>query len=195
EDDVAAPGTEGHPHRICQAVDPAEDRLPGLVTVRDLLRHALAYFLKVCAWDDYASTARTSSSRRIRTSSPSILMSVPVYFPKRILLPTLTSSGSLVPFSRILPFPTARTSPFWGFSFAVSGMMMPPLAVSLSSMRRTSKRSCSGRTFIMVFSYGSTSPPAPPPESRRLRMASAATDRSIRDGSDTPCSCARARRG
>jgi hypothetical protein len=33
------------------------------------------------------------------------------------------------------------TSPSWGFSFAVSGMMMPPLTVSFSSMRFTSSRS------------------------------------------------------
>src|SRR5258706_4517306 len=77
-------------------------------------------------------------------------MSVPEYFPKRILSPTFTSRATLVPFSRILPLPTARTSPSWGFSLAESGMMMPPLAVSFSSMRRINRRSCSGRTFMAV---------------------------------------------
>jgi len=34
-----------------------------------------------------------------------------------------------------------QDSPSWGFSLAVSGMMIPPLAVSFSSMRRTTMRS------------------------------------------------------
>src|SRR4029079_11360671 len=92
--------------------------------------------------------ARTSSSRRIRYSWPSILMSVPAYFPKRTRSPAFTSRGTLLPLSRILPLPTAMTSPSCGFSLAVSGMMIPPLTVSFSSTRRTSRRSCSGRTLL-----------------------------------------------
>ena len=49
----------------------------------------------------------TSSSRMTRYSSPSTFTSVPLYLPKRILSPTLTSSGRTSPFSRILPLPTA----------------------------------------------------------------------------------------
>src|SRR5258708_14755324 len=54
------------------------------------------------------------------------------------------------PFSN-LPAPTAITSPSWGFSFAVSGMMIPPLAVSVCSRRRTSTRSCSGVILTVIF--------------------------------------------
>ena len=45
EDDVPALGSERHLDRVRQAVDPSEDRLPGLVTVRDLLRHEFALLL------------------------------------------------------------------------------------------------------------------------------------------------------
>ena len=94
-------------------------------------------------------TARTSSSRRIRTSSPSILMSVPGVLAEEDPVADLDVEGrACVPFSRSLPLPTAMTSPSCGFSLAVSGMMMPPFAVAFSSMRRTTSRSCSGRTFI-----------------------------------------------
>src|SRR5262249_36938246 len=41
------------------------------------------------------------------------------------------------------------TSPCWGFSLAVSGMMMPPGVRSSSSIRRTTTRSCNGRNFIV----------------------------------------------
>src|SRR5438067_3106057 len=94
----------------------------------------------------------------MRTSSPSILMSVPEYLPNRILSPTFTSRATLVPFSRTLPLPAASTSPSCGFSLAVSGMMMPPFAVSFSSRRRTTRRSCSGRTFMAFFSFNECLP-------------------------------------
>jgi hypothetical protein len=48
------------------------------------------------------------------------------------------------------PGPTAITSPCWGFSLAVSGMMMPPAVFSSASTRRTTTRSCKGRNFISV---------------------------------------------
>jgi hypothetical protein len=46
------------------------------------------------------------------------------------------------------PGPTATTSPCMGFSWAVSGMMMPPLVLVSSSTRRTTTRSCRGRNFM-----------------------------------------------
>src|SRR5438309_1528855 len=52
-------------------------------------------------------SAMTSSSRMTTSSSPSTFTSVPLYLPKRILSPTLTSQGRTSPFSRILPLPTA----------------------------------------------------------------------------------------
>src|SRR5205809_5643469 len=87
---------------------------------------------------------RTSSSRMINSSSPSSLISVPEYLPNRMLSPAFTSRGNTLPSSFDLPLPTESTSPCCGFSFAESGMMMPPILLSPSSMRRTRIRSCSG---------------------------------------------------
>jgi len=92
----------------------------------------------------YLTMPRTSSSRMIRNSSPSSLISVPEYLPKRIWSPALTSSGNTLPSSFDLPLPTEITSPCCGFSLALSGMMMPPRMLSPYSTRRTRMRSCSG---------------------------------------------------
>src|SRR5215207_8979221 len=86
-----------------------------------------------------------SLSFMIRRSSPSMRTSVPDHFPNRTRSPVLTSSGLSFPFSSRAPGPTAITSPSCGFSFAVSGMMMPPLVFSSASIRRTTTRSCKGR--------------------------------------------------
>src|SRR3984885_12732978 len=94
-----------------------------------------AYFLRM---------PRTSSSRMIRYSSPSSLISVPEYLPNRMVSPDFTSRGNTLPSSFDLPLPTEITSPCCGFSFAESGMMIPPTLLSPSSMRRTRMRSCSG---------------------------------------------------
>src|SRR5258706_4818029 len=80
-----------------------------------------------------------------------MVISLPVYLPNRIRSPTETSRGTLLPFSN-LPAPAAITSPSCGFSLAVSGMMMPPFAVSFSSSLRTSTRSCNGVTFTVILS-------------------------------------------
>ncbi len=61
----------------------------------------------------------------MRYSSPSSLISVPEYLPKRMVSPALTSSGKTLPSSLDLPLPTEMTSPCCGFSLAESGMMMP----------------------------------------------------------------------
>src|SRR6202040_3723816 len=76
----------------------------------DLLRDREGYFLDEAAFAAPASLAKISSSRRIRYSSSSILISVPLYFPNRMRSPAFTSSGMRAPFS-ILPAPTAITSP------------------------------------------------------------------------------------
>jgi hypothetical protein len=67
--------------------------------------------------------------------------------PEQIVSPAFTSSGTRSAFSR-LPRPTAMTFPCCGFSFALSGMMIPPTFCSPSSMRWTMMRSCSGLTFM-----------------------------------------------
>jgi len=79
----------------------------------------------------------------------SILISVPAYLPISTRSPTLTSSGIRLPLSSRRPAPTATTLPSSGFSFAVSGMMMPPLTFSSASTLFTRMRSCRGFTFIL----------------------------------------------
>ena len=63
-------------------------------------------------------TASTSSSRMMRYSSPSSLISWLVYLPNRITSPALTSSGTRLPSSLTLPLPAAITVPCCGFSLA-----------------------------------------------------------------------------
>src|SRR5271170_8477207 len=78
-----------------------------------------------------------SDSFMIRRSRPSILTSVPDHLPKRTLSPIFTSMGVSLPPSSRPPGPTAIISPSWGFSLAVSGMMIPPFVFSSPSRRRT----------------------------------------------------------
>jgi hypothetical protein len=66
-------------------------------------------------------------------STPSNWTSVPDHLPNSTRWPTLTSIEMSLPPSSRPPGPTAMTSPSWGFSFAVSGMMMPPLVFSSAS--------------------------------------------------------------
>src|SRR5215213_9537540 len=99
----------------------------------------------------YWSLARTSDSRRTSRSSPSSLISVPPYLEYRTSSPSTTSSGTRLPVSSlILPSPTARTLPFCGFSFAVSGSTRPEAVVSSSSTALTINRSPRGLSFMPV---------------------------------------------
>src|ERR1700749_1308966 len=67
-------------------------------------------------------TASTSRAESTRYSSPEYFTSVPPYLLYSTTSPTLTSTGTrLAPASSKRPGPTARTSPSWGFSLAVSG--------------------------------------------------------------------------
>ena len=61
-------------------------------------------------------------------SLPSILTSVPDHLPNKTLSPTLTSIGISFPSSVFAPPPTATTLPSWGFSWAVSGIIIPDTA-------------------------------------------------------------------
>src|SRR6266403_557474 len=88
----------------------------------------------------------------IRNCSPSILISVPPYFEMRTLSPFFTVKSTFLPSSFTLPVPRATTLPSCGFSFAVSGMMIPPFLVSCSSSGCTSTRSPSGFTFTPAIS-------------------------------------------
>ena len=80
------------------------------------------------------STPIRSLSFMIIYSTPSSLTSVPDHLPNSTRSPTLTSIGMSLPLSSRPPGPTAMTSPSWGFSLAVSGMMMPPLVFSSASI-------------------------------------------------------------
>src|SRR6266545_3769748 len=83
---------------------------------------ALAAWSSWLFWLGYSMIASTSSSFMMRYSSSS---------------------------SITFPLPTAMTLPSWGFSFALSGMMMPPFLASFSSSRFTRIRSCNGRIFMV----------------------------------------------
>src|SRR5476649_225081 len=80
------------------------------------------------------------------TTSPSSVISVPLYFPYSTLSPTFTVMGTSLP-SSYLPGPAATISPCCGFSFAVSGMYRPPRICSVSSDAFTTTRSDSGVIF------------------------------------------------
>src|SRR6187402_2223165 len=94
-----------------------------------------------------------SDSLMMRKSSPSIWISVPAYLPYRTVSPIFTVTGS-----SFLPGPAATTVPRCGFSFAVSGMIMPPAVFSSAGAGFTITLSASGVTFnlllaIVVFIY------------------------------------------
>src|SRR5436309_1329286 len=93
---------------------------------------------------------RMSSSRMIRYDSFSIFISVPPYFEISTLSPFLTVKSTFLPLSSIFPVPRATTLPSCGFSFAVSGMMIPPFFTSFSSIGCTSTRSPSGFTLTVA---------------------------------------------
>src|SRR4030095_15983759 len=140
DDDVAALRAQGGLDGLGHDRDALEQGAPGLLIELELLGHG--------SRPPYSRMARTSSSRMMSSSFSSSWPSEPEYFPNRILSPALTSRGIFLPSSLTLPLPTAITLPSWGFSFAVSGMMIPPFLTSRSSKRSTSRRSCSGRIFI-----------------------------------------------
>ena len=80
------------PYTICFAI------------ARCLLLVAGCYFLAFLA-SAPSITARTSSSRMMRYSSPSSLISWPEYLPNRMVSPALTSSAMRLPSSLTLPAP------------------------------------------------------------------------------------------
>jgi hypothetical protein len=79
--------------------------------------------------------ASTSSSRMMRYSWPSILISWPEYLPEKNGVPALDVGWLTAAVFPDLPSPTAKTVPRCGFSFALSGTMMPPTVCSPSSRR------------------------------------------------------------
>src|SRR5581483_281282 len=159
EHDIAALRAKRDPDRVGDGVDAALERAAGiLVELQLLVRHVFlpsgtsyavapagVRFPLPPVWTTFAST---SDSRRIRTSSGGILISVPPYLEKTISSPSSRSIGRNFPLSSRKPGPTARTRPRCGFSFAVSGSTMPLVVVSSSSRTSTIRRSPSGCRFI-----------------------------------------------
>src|SRR5829696_2683078 len=91
-----------------------------------------------------------SSLLRILYSLPSSLISVPPYLLTSRRSPFLTSNGTFLPLSSVLPVPSATMTLSIGFSFAESGMMIPPFFVSFSSAGSTSTRSPRGFRFTAI---------------------------------------------
>src|SRR5213080_2326688 len=71
----------------------------------------------------------------------------------RTLSPFFTVKSTFLPLSSILPVPRATTLPSCGFSFAVSGIMIPPFFTSCSSIGCTSTRSPSGFTLTAAIGF------------------------------------------
>src|SRR5439155_11279333 len=114
DDDVATLRTEGDLHRVGQLVHAPLEARAGLRIEFEVLGSHL--FLPA-----QLSLAMTSDSLIRMISSSSSSTCEPVYFPYTTRSPTLSSIGTRWPFS-IRPGPTAMTSPWIGFSLAVSGM-------------------------------------------------------------------------
>ncbi len=88
DDDVPALGAEGDLHRLGELVDTALESGAGVgVEMEFLGSHMDVRWVEVSLGgealraDGQPMTARTSLSRRIRSCSPSIVTSVPLYFP------------------------------------------------------------------------------------------------------------------
>src|SRR5260370_11245372 len=164
EHDVAAFRPERDLDCVSKGVDTAKDRLARLNIKKNVFGHGVFLSSDVAVFADYFSiTPRTSSSRSMRCSSPSILISFPAYLLNSTRSPGLMSSGRTLPFSSTLPLPTAITRPSTGFSLAVSGMMRAPF-FSSSGMPFMMMRSCRGQIFIAI-SFINVSHPPPPPHS------------------------------
>src|ERR1022692_131371 len=124
--------------------------------------------------ENYSRIATRSSELKILYSLPSILISVPPYLETSTRSPFLTSKGTFLPSSLVLPVPRATMMPSCGFSLAVSGMMMPPFLTSFSSTGSTRMRSPIGLTFsaivCLLFCCLVLSELTPDPHSRRENL-------------------------
>src|SRR6266478_10048502 len=99
--------------------------------------------------------ARTSLPLKILYSLPFNLISLPPYLLTSTRSPFLTSRNIFFPSSPVVPAPTATTMLSIGFSFAVSGMMIPPFLpfCSFSSMGSTRIRSPMGLTLSVIIYF------------------------------------------
>src|SRR5207244_11746156 len=102
DDDVPPFRPERHLDGVRHDVDTAQQRGAGFFIEQKLLGHG--YFPP-----PFARTPRMSSSFMIRNSSPSSLISLPEYLPKRIRSPCFTASAWVLPSSVTRPVPTAMT--------------------------------------------------------------------------------------
>src|SRR5262247_939925 len=152
EHDVAALRAERRLHGVGEDVDALEQLVAGVLVETYVFGwHCGVLLDSWLALGNQATTPMMSSSRMTRYSVPSIFTVLPEYFPNRMRSPTLTSSASRFPSSFRLPAPTTITSPWSGFSAALSGMTIPPALLRSSSRRLTMTRSCNGRIFMRFF--------------------------------------------
>ena len=89
----------------------------------------------------------------MRCSSPSIFISVPEYFPNRILSPTFTDSGDSLAAFEDLAVPYRDHPPFLGLFLGGVGDDNTPFVFSSSSILLTTSLSCNGLTFIVSHSF------------------------------------------
>src|SRR6185437_6951848 len=153
EHDVAALGAERHLHGVGEHLDAVQHAVAGFGGKSYVFgSHSFAPGMSCLSLRTrncvQATTPMMSDSFMMRSSSPSILTSVPDHLPNSTLSPAFTPIGWSLPSSPRAPGPAAMTLPVWGFSAAVSGILIPPLVFCSSSSRLTTTRSCKGLNFI-----------------------------------------------
>ena len=130
EHDVAALGPEGHGDGVGEQIDALEDPVAGLLAeFDDLCSHVWSPFLgsRLLAFEHAEDVVLAHDEE---------LLAVELDLGAGVLAEQDAVAGLDVqrislPSSLTLPLPTATTLPSWGFSLAVSGMMMPPLVAPL----------------------------------------------------------------
>ena len=96
DDDVSALRSERDLHRLGELIDAALERRARVGVEMEFFG---CHVMLCSSLAVSSTTASTSASRRIRSCSPSIVTSVPLYFPYRTLSPTLSSIGTRLSFS------------------------------------------------------------------------------------------------
>ncbi|MPM47325.1 hypothetical protein SDC9_94034 [bioreactor metagenome] len=137
---VAAFGAKGGDDSVCNDINTVLELSASIFAKDELFsRHRINLLLRMMT--NYLVTiASRSLSRRMRSFLPSTLISVPPYLANKTVSLTATSMAMRLPFSSRSPGPMERTTPFWGFSLAVSGKTMPPAVTSFSSIGSTTTR-------------------------------------------------------
>ena len=130
ENDVAALGSERHAHRLGQDVDAAQHALAGIGTVSDVFG-SHDYSISIIRAARASSASGSDDAHDVGFFHDDQFLAVELDlgagpFAEQHPVSGLDVEGCKVPSSPRAPGPTATISPSIGFSWAVSGMMIPP---------------------------------------------------------------------